>query len=63
VQHFSLVVDKEGLDAAIDQIWNRLKVRGELQVRPMDGKFRIDVISERDLSAAQLDKLPGKRPG
>jgi hypothetical protein len=63
VQHFSLVVEESGLQEALDRLWDKLQVRGEVMARPMDGKFRLDIISERDLTSAQLEKLPGKRPG
>jgi hypothetical protein len=63
MQHFSVVVEADALEDAMQRIWDTLMVRGEMQVRAMDGKFRIDVISERDLTPAQLEKLPGKRPG
>ncbi|MCL8207717.1 MAG: hypothetical protein K6V97_06565 [Actinomycetia bacterium] len=62
MQFFGLIVDSaEEAEAAVDRLWNQLRVRGEIQVRRLDGKFKIDVIAERDLSAAQLEKLPGKR--
>ena len=61
MQHFSVVVDNEGqVNEAIARIWDKLQVRGELTVRPLDGKCKIEVISERDLTTAQLEKLPGK---
>jgi hypothetical protein len=63
MQHFSVVVEADALEEALTRIWDKLQVRGEMQVRPLDGRFRIDVISERDLTPAQLEKLPGKRPG
>jgi hypothetical protein len=64
MQHFSLTVDAAALDAAIREMWEDIGVRGELQVRPQpDGRCRIDVIAERDLSPAQLEKLTGKRSG
>lgn len=62
MQYFGLIVDSaQDVEAAVDRLWNQWRVRGEIQVRRLDGKFKIDVIAERDLSAAQLEKLPGKR--
>lgn len=62
VQRFSLVVDTaEMRDQALTMIWDRLKVRGEVGVVPLDGKFKIDVVAETDLPSGQLEKLPGKR--
>ncbi len=61
VQHFSITVDtKEQLEDVKTRLWDKLGVRGEIQVRRLDGKYRIDVISERDLAPSQLEKLPGK---
>jgi hypothetical protein len=62
MQYFSLTVDTEDqVRDVMDRLWNILRIRGEVQIRPLDGKFRLDVISERDLTAAQLERLPGKR--
>ncbi|MCL5967409.1 MAG: hypothetical protein M1516_01990 [Firmicutes bacterium] len=61
MQHFSITVDtKEQLEDVKTRLWDKLGVRGEIQVRRLDGKYRIDVISERDLAPSQLEKLPGK---
>ncbi len=61
MQHFSITVDtQEQVDDVKTRLWDKIGVRGELQVRRLDGKFRIDVISERDLAPSQLEKLPGK---
>jgi hypothetical protein len=51
---------KEQLEDVKTRLWDKLGVRGEIQVRRLDGKYRIDVISERDLAPSQLEKLPGK---
>lgn len=62
MQKFSLVVESEQeCQDVIDQLWNRLGVRGELEVIPMEGKIKMDIISEKDLTAQQMEKLPGKR--
>lgn len=61
MQHFSVLVDNEAqVKDAITRIWDKLQVRGELTLRPLDGKYKIEVISEKDLTATQLEKLPGK---
>lgn len=62
MQHFGVLVDNESqLNDVLTRLWDKWEVRGEIQVRRLDGKLKIDVISERDLSPTQLDKLPGKR--
>lgn len=62
MQQLGLILDsQEEADRAIDLLWNTLGVRGEIFVIPMDDKIKLDVISEQDLSIAQLDKLPGRR--
>jgi hypothetical protein len=65
MQHFSLTVDAEALDATLQQLWDTMHVRGEVEVRPLteSRRFRVDVIAEHDLTPAQLEKLTGKRPG
>lgn len=61
MQHFSITVDtKEQLDDVKSRLWDKMGVRGELQIRQLDGKYRVDVISERDIPPGQLEKLPGK---
>lgn len=62
MQRFSLLVDTEEMgEQALKMIWDRMKVRGEVGIVPLDGKFKIDVVAEEDLPAGQLEKLPGKR--
>lgn len=61
MQHFSITVDTPAqLEDLKTRLWDKMGVRGELQVRRLDGKYRVDVISERDIPQSQLDKLPGK---
>ena len=62
MQKFSLVVDSESkAREAIDLIWNTWEVRGEIELVPWEGQFKLYVIAEKDLSPQQLEKLPGKR--
>lgn len=62
LQKFSLWLDtKEEAEAATDLLWNKLGVRGEIAMIPLEGKFKLDVITEKDLTAQQMEKLPGKR--
>lgn len=61
MQKFSLIVNSESeAETAVAAIWQTLKVRGEVGVIPLDGKFKIDVISEIDLTPLQIAQLPGK---
>ncbi len=61
MQKFHLVVNtEEEAQRAVATIWQSLKVRGEVGMFPLDGKFRIDVISESDLTPLQISQLPGK---
>ena len=61
MQQFSVMVSSESeAEEALTIIWHTLKVRGEIELIPMEAKFRVDVISERDLTASQIEKLPGK---
>ncbi len=62
MQKFSLIVDSESkAQEAIDLIWEQWGVRGEIELVPLDDQLRLHIIAEQDLSAQQLDKLPGKR--
>jgi hypothetical protein len=62
VQRITLTVDREqDGEAVVDRVWRQLRVRGEVQTRRLDGKLRIDLIVERDLSDAELNSIPGKR--
>lgn len=62
MQQFSLVVQTpQEAQAAVDMLWNRLMVRGEVAVVPLDERVKIDVVSEKELTPAQLEQLPGKR--
>lgn len=62
MQKLSLVVSS--LDEArsvVELMWNEWGIRGEIEVIPMDGQVKIDVISEQDMTDLQLASLPGKR--
>ena len=42
-------------------IWAQIGVRGEVELIMQEhDKYRVNVISEKALTTAQLDKLPGK---
>ena len=61
MQKFSLMLDSQGdVKQALEKVWHTLRVRGEVAVIPMDGKFRVDVISESDLTPLEVSQLPGK---
>jgi hypothetical protein len=66
MQRLALLFDSEAEALeAVSHLWERLKIRGEIEVVPVGSAehpaFRVDVVSERDLSPAQVEKLPGKR--
>ena len=66
MQHFGLIFDNAmEAEAALEQLWDKLGLRGELQLLPMVGEghalYKIDVLTEQDLTPSQLEKLPGKR--
>ncbi len=55
-----MVDSQNAAKEAVDLIWNQLRVRGELSIVPLDGKIKIDLISEKELTAAQVQKVPGQ---
>lgn len=62
MQKFSLLLDSE--DQARDvmrMMWNDWGIRGEMEMVPMDGRYKLDVVSEQDLTTQQFESLPGKR--
>lgn len=62
MQKFSLVLDSEAQAREVmDLLWNTWGIRGEMEMVPLEGQFRLHVIAEQDLTAQQLEKLPGKR--
>ncbi|AEJ39248.1 hypothetical protein TPY_1058 [Sulfobacillus acidophilus TPY] len=62
MQQFSVILEsREQALEVVDLLWNRWGVRGEIGILPLDGHVKVDVVSEKDLTPQQLDKLPGKR--
>ncbi|MCY0897763.1 MAG: hypothetical protein OWU33_02305 [Firmicutes bacterium] len=62
MQKFSLLLEsEEKAREVIDLLWNRWGVRGEVELVPLDGQYKVDVITEKDLTNQQMEKLPGKR--
>ena len=62
MQKFSLMLESEDkAREAVDLLWNTLGVRGEIELMPLEGQYKIHVIAEKDLTAQQFEKLPGKR--
>ncbi len=62
MQQFSLVLEShEEADQAVTLLWHKMGIRGEIEVVPLEGKIKLDIISEKDLTPQQLEKLPGKR--
>ncbi len=61
MEKFSIMARSvEEAQKTVTTIWETLKVRGEVAVIPMEGKFKIDVISETALTPLELSQLPGK---
>jgi hypothetical protein len=62
MQKFSLLLEsEEQARGAMDLLWNTWGIRGEMEMVPLEGQFKLHVIAEKDLTAQQLEKLPGKR--
>lgn len=62
MQKFSLLLESEAkAREALDLLWNAMGVRGEIELVPMEGQYKVHVISEKDLTPQELEKLPGKR--
>lgn len=62
MQKFSLMLESEDTAReAVDLLWNTLGVRGEIELMPLEGQYKIHVIAEKDLTPQQFEKLPGKR--
>ncbi len=53
--------DERALDAAITQVWEKLAVTGELlRQRLPEGRFRLEIVSEKNLRRDALEKLGGR---
>ena len=62
MQKISLLLESEAkARETVTLLWDTLGVRGEIEVMPMEGQYKVHVIPERDLTPQQLEKLPGKR--
>jgi hypothetical protein len=62
VQKFSLQLEsQEQARELLDLLWDSWGVKGEIELVPMEGQCKLHVIAEKDLTAQQLEKLPGKR--
>ncbi|MBX5464686.1 MAG: hypothetical protein IRZ26_03930 [Clostridia bacterium] len=55
--------DRAALDRALEHLWERLKISGELNAQPVGGRWRLEVTSEKPLRAGTLEKLGGKLLG
>ncbi|MCL4318574.1 MAG: hypothetical protein M1596_01555 [Firmicutes bacterium] len=62
MQHLTFSVDSHQKAIELkDMIWDQIGVRGEVELIMQEhDKYRVNVISEKALTTAQLDKLPGK---
>jgi len=50
------------LDDALGSLWERLGLSGEVAVRPLpEGAFRLEIVTEKALRPATLEKLRGRR--
>lgn len=62
MQKFSLQLESEQQAREVmNLMWNTWGVRGEMELVPLEGQYKLHVIAEKDLTAQQLEKLPGKR--
>lgn len=63
MQHLTFGVDSLAeANQLKDILWDTYRVRGEVELIPQEhSKYRVNVISEKDLTPAQLEKLPGKQ--
>lgn len=53
---------EEEVHRAADHLWCKLQVTGEVSVKPTpDGRWYLEVASEKDLTAQTLEKLGGVR--
>jgi hypothetical protein len=55
--------DREAdLNDALVHLWDRLGMSGEVSVRPLgEGTFRLEIVAEKTLRPATLEKLRGRR--
>ncbi len=50
------------LNDALTHLWDRLGISGEVNVRPLgDGAYRMEIVAEKTLRPATLEKLRGRR--
>lgn len=62
MQKFSVLLETEDQAREVmNLLWNTWGIRGEMELVPMDGQFKLDVVSEKDLTTQQVEALPGKR--
>jgi hypothetical protein len=52
------------LDEAVRHLWDRLDISGELSVQRLpEGRWRLELVSERNLRSATLEKVGGRLVG
>ncbi|MDI9484181.1 MAG: hypothetical protein QM372_01755 [Bacillota bacterium] len=57
---FEFETEKD-MQRVADQLWNKHGITGEFEMYPTnDGRFRLQINSEKQIRANILDKLPGK---
>jgi len=50
--------DKDSLDRVMSRLWKGLGITGEMSAEPLvDGRWRLEVNSEKDLRRSTLEKL------
>ncbi len=53
--------ERRAVDSAVEHLWDKLNVSGELLVRHLpEGRFRLEVICEKTLQKASIEKLGGR---
>lgn len=48
---------EEELREVVDRLWEGMGVTGEISIRPVGKKWRLDVVSEKDLRDSTLEKF------
>lgn len=53
--------DEKELREAVDHLWKRLGVTGEINIRHLSGVWRLELVAEKPLRPNTLDKFQARR--
>lgn len=54
--------DEPTMRKAVEKLWDKHEISGELEIRPLDdGKWRLQVHSEKQIRDATIESLGGTR--